>query len=49
MTTAICAIALIAFVMMMMDDRENFAYGTSSYIAPIEYEDYGINNPVYSP
>jgi len=46
----VCVAAIVLLIVMMMkDENEMFAYDTNAYIAPPEYEAFGINNPVYSP
>ncbi len=53
-----CLILALAIMILLMcvvqvqvntDSGERFAYDTSAYIAPEEYDAYGINNPVYAP
>ena len=47
----ILALAIMIFCMCMMQTvvDERFSYDTSAFVAPPEYDAYGITNPVYAP
>jgi len=42
-------VIICAIYVMNKSEKEGYAYGSSSYVAPGEYEAFGITNPVYAP